>query len=330
MGGSVLAVSDAATESRSPDAGAEPQAGATDGSVGQNRDRARSFTGVGVTAAAAVVAGVLLLTRDQSISTLGTLAIAVGAVALIVTAAAVREWPWARQWTGPNGALEGLAGPMAWLAVVFAAVVILTNFVPVIVPAWSEEQVFAVAIVAFIILSVLGWGPGVRVAWPSGLRLSSMTVLGTLVGLTLVGAFLVLMLLMRSDAMVADDREWARLVEIRATLGALAFAAAGALLGILVQRQALSGELRGQEELIGQREDELNEARALLAGRELQAESLMASATAAVRLLTPDAPDGFERLDRVALAALPTRASTTAVRQARLTLLDALRAAPER
>jgi hypothetical protein len=319
-----LALSDAAVEQRSPDADAPLTGGTT--RDGHEADRRRPSTGIGVTAAAAVVAGVLLLTRDQSIATLGTLAIAVGAVALLVTAAALREWPWARQWTGPNGALDGVAGPLAWLAVVFAAVVILTNFVPVIVPGWSEEQVFAVAIVGFILLSVLGWGPGVQVAWPSGLRLSSLTVLGSLVGLVLIAVFLILMLLMRADAMVADDREWARLVEIRATLESLAFAAAGVLLGIIVQRQALSGELRGREAVIAQREEELADARARLADGELRAESLTASATAAVRLLTPDAPDGFEGLEPAALAALPTRPSATAVRQARLTLLEALRA----
>jgi hypothetical protein len=280
---------------------------------------------VGVTAGGAVISGVLLLTRDQTVSTLGSLAIGVGALALIVTAAAVREWPWARQWTGPDGALEGVAGPMAWLAVIFAAVVVLTNFVPVVVPAWSEEQVFAVAIVAFVVLSVLGWGPGVKVAWPSGLRLSSLTVLGSLVALALIGVYLVFMLLLRADAVSADDREWARLVEIRATLEALAFAAAGALLGTVVQRQALSGELRGMEAEVDARESELMDARAELSSRELEVESLHANATAALRLLTPDAPDDLERLDPDAPSVLVARPSSTAVRQARRTLLEGIK-----
>jgi hypothetical protein len=280
---------------------------------------------VGVTAGAAVIAGVLLLTRDQSVSTLGSLAIGVGALALIVTAAAVREWPFARQWTGPNGALEGVAGPMAWLAVIFAAVVVLTNFVPVVIPAWSEEQVFAVAIVAFVVLSVLGWGPGVTVAWPSGLRLSSLTVLGSLVALALIGVYLVFMLLLRADAVGADDREWARLVEIRATLEALAFAAAGALLGTVVQRQAVSGELRGMEDEIDARELELIDARAALSSRELEVDSLRANVTAALRLLTPDAPDDLEQLDANAPAVVMARPSSTAVRQARRTLLEGIK-----
>jgi len=283
------------------------------------RPQRRSFAGVGVTAGAAVVAGVLLLTRDQSVSTLGSLAIVVGALALLVTAAALRELPWARQWTGPKGALEGVAGPMAWLAVIFAAIVVLTNFVPVVVPAWSKEQVFAVAIVTFVVLSVLGWGPGVSVAWPSGLRLSTLTVLGSLVALALVGVYL---LFLRADAISAGDREWARLVEIRATLEALAFAAAGALLGTVVQRQAVSGEIRSLEDLADQRDMELADARVALAGRELEAESLRANAIATLRLLTPGAPDDLERLDPDAPAVLMARPSSTAVRQARRTLFE--------
>ncbi|MEA2651242.1 MAG: hypothetical protein QOI85_963 [Chloroflexota bacterium] len=288
------------------------------------RPRAGAFGAVGVTAGAAVVAGILLLTRDQSVATLGTLAIVAGALALVATGAAVREWPWARQWTGPDGALEGVAGPMAWLAVTFAAVVVLTHFVPVVVPAWSEEQVFAVAIVAFVVLSVLGWGPGVSVAWPTGLRLSTLTALGSLVALALVGVYLVFLILLRADAVTAGDAEWARLVEIRGTLEALAFAAAGALLGSVVQRQAVSGELGSLEDEVDQRDAELADARAALATRELEVDSMRVTVTAALRLLTPDAPDDLEQLDPSAPAVLSARPSTTAVRQARATLFEGI------
>ena len=315
-----MSVTDAAVEPRAPEA-------ATESPVRADRLGRRSFTGIGVTAGAAVVAGILLLTREQSVATLGTLAIIVGAVALVVTLAAVRELPFARQWTGPNGTLEGAAGPMAWLAVVFAAVIVLTNFVPIIVPAWSGEQVFAVAIVAFVTLSVLGWGPGVSIAWPSGLRMSTLTVLGSIVAIALIAVYLVFMVLLRADAATAEDREWARLVEIRATLEALAFAAAGALLGTIVQRQAVSGELRERDELTVLREAELGATRELLASRELEVDSLKASVGAALRLITPDAPDDIARLDPDAPSVLVARPSSTAVRQARRTLAESLRAA---
>jgi multisubunit Na+/H+ antiporter MnhC subunit len=321
-----LTVADAARDARSPEAvAAAANVSAEAGGGLQVRPRGRAFGAPGVTAGAAVVAGILLLTRDQSVSTLGTLAIVAGALALVATAAAVREWPWAPQWTGPNGALDGVAGPMAWLAVVFAAIVVLTHFVPIVVPAWSEEQVFAVAVVAFVALSVLGWGPGVSIAWPSGLRLSSLTVLGSLVALVLVGVYLVFMVLLRADAVSADDREWARLVEIRATLEALAFAAAGALLGTIVQRQAVSGELRALEEEIDQRDAELSDARAVLATRELEVDSMRSTVTAALRQLTPQAPDDLEQLDPDAPAVRLARPSSGAVHQTRRTLLEGLK-----
>ncbi|MGH2445234.1 MAG: hypothetical protein ACRDGD_04265 [Candidatus Limnocylindria bacterium] len=320
-----MTVTDAARDPRPHDADAGQVTATTERTAGRDeRPQGRAFKAAGVTAGAAVVAGGLLLTRDQSVAMLGTLAIAVGALALVATAAAVREWPIARGWTGPEGALEGVAGPMAWLAVVFAAVVVLTNFVPVVVPAWSEEQVFAVAIVSFVVLSVLGWGPGVSVAWPSAPRLSTLTVLGSLVGLAFVVVYFVFMFVMRADAVSAGDREWARLVEIRGTLEALAFAAAGALLGTLVQRQAVSRDVRNMEDEINERETELANARAALATRELEVDSMRANATAALRLLTPDAPDELERLDPDAPAVRMARPSSTAVREARRTLLDGI------
>ena len=316
-----MAISEVAAEPRPSQLEEGEGVASTEG----ERPRRRLYAGAGVTAGAAVVAGVLLLTREQSLATLSVLAIAVGALALFVAAAAAREWRFARSWTGPDGVLEPLAGPMTWLAMVFAAVVVATNFVPVIVPAWTSDQVFAVAIVAFVILSVLGWGPGVSVAWPSGLRLSSLTLVGTLVALGLVGTYLIFLALMRGDATTANDLEWARLVEIRATLEALAFAAAGALLGTVVQRQAVSGELRAQEDAIRVAESSLEDTRAVLAERELEVESLRSSVSAAVRLLTPEAPDDLDSLQPEQLSAFATRPTSTAVRQARRALLESLR-----
>lgn len=320
-----MTVTDAAREPRLPESNAGLVTGDHDRVGGRGVPaRGRSFGAAGVTAGAAVVAGILLVTQDQSVATLGVLAMIVGALALVATAAAVREWPWARRWTGPNGLLEGVAGPMAWLAVIFAAVVVLANFVPVVIPAWSKEQVFAVAIVGFVVLSVLGWGPGVSVAWPTGMRLSTLTVLGSLVGLVLVGVYLVFMFFLRADAVVADDREWARLVEIRSTLEALAFAAAGALLGTVVQRQAAAGELRNLEEVVAERELELADARSALITRDLEVDSMRANVVAALRLLTPGAPGELERLDPDAPEVRMARPSGMAVREARRTLLEGM------
>ena len=321
-----MTVTDAAQESRASDSGASQIIPTSDQRAAADaRPQGRAFRAAGVTAGAAIIAGLLLLTRDESISTVGAIGIAVGAVALIATAASLREWSFARQWTGPNGALEGVAGPLAWLAAVYAAVVVLANFIPVVVPAWSREQVFAVAIVIFVLLTVIGWGPGVNVSWPSGLRASSLTVIGSLVALGFVAIYLVFMLLLRADATTANDLEWARLIEIRATFEVLAFAAAGALLGTIVQRVATSGELRSLSGELAAREAELAEARAALATRELEVESMRATVVAALRQLTPDAPDDLERLDPDAPLVLASRPTSVSVRKARRTLVEGVR-----
>ena len=281
----------------------------------------RVVSGAGVTAGAAVVAGALLLTRDQAVPTLGVLAIIAGILALLVTAAAVREWPFARGWTGPTSFVEPMAGPMAWLAAVFAAVVVATNFLPQIVPAWQREQVFAVAIVLFAVLSVFGFGPRVSLSWPAGVRVTSLTVLGSLVAIALVATYLVFIVLMRADAASADDAAWARLLELRGTLEALAFAAAGALLGTVVQRQAVAGEAKARDEQLAALERDRDTMEHELAERDIQLEALRSAAAAAARLLTIDA-SGTSSMSE--LETVPARASAASVRRARQALTEAL------
>jgi hypothetical protein len=295
----------------------------------QPRSRANVLRGAGVTAAAALVAGVLLLTRELPIVTLGAIAVGVGFVALLITAAAARTWNWARQWTGPGGHLEPLAGPAAWLAVIFATVVVMTTYLPLIVSVWTSEQVFAASMVVFVLLTLLGWGPGVGVlrTWPSSLRLSSMAMPGSLVALTLVVGYLVFIVFMRFDAVggAIDDAEWARLIEIRSTLEVLGFAAAGVLLGSLLQRQAVSGALADRELTIADQQQEVRSERAAAAASAKQAATARQSLSKALQLLSPGAPAGLEDMDPDQLERAVARASTESVRQARRELLGGLR-----
>jgi hypothetical protein len=290
--------------------------------------RAGVLRGVGVISAAALVAGALLVTRELPIVTLGAIAVAVGFVALLVTAAAAREWGWARQWTGPRGLLEPLAGPAAWLAVIFAAVVVLTRYVPVVFPAWSSDQVFAAAMVLFVVLTLVGWGPGVGIlrSWPVSLRLNAATMPG-LIAFALVAGYLVFVVIMRGDAVngAVDDAQWARLVEIRSTLEALGFAATGALLGSLLQRQAASGSLYARERTIADRDRELAAQRATATASVRQLVAVRRSMSRTLTLLSPGAPADMTELDADDLEAMVARASTDAVKQARRELLEALR-----
>ncbi len=278
-----------------------------------SRVRVGLLRGAGVISAAALVAGALLVTRELPIVTLGAIAVAVGFVALLVTAAAAREWGWARQWTGPRGLLEPFAGPAAWLAVIFAAVVVMTTYIPVVFPAWSSDQVFAAAMVLFVVLTLVGWGPGVGVlrSWPVSLRLNAATLPGLIV-FALVAGYLVFVVAMRFDAVngAVDDAQWARLVEIRSTLEALGFAAAGALLG---------------SRTIADRDRELATQRAIATAAARQLVAARRSMSRTLTVLSPGAPADVTDLDPDDLEAVVARPSTDAVRQARRELLESLR-----
>lgn len=295
----------------------------------ETRSRTIVLRGAGVTAAAALVAGALLLTRELPIVTLGAIAVGVGVTALLITAAAARTWNWARGWTGPGGHLEPLAGPAAWLAVIFATVVVMTTYLPLIVSAWTSDQVFAAAMVVFVLLTLLGWGPGVGVlrSWPTSLRFSSMAMPGTVVALALVLGYLVFIVVMRFDAVsgAVDDTEWARLVEIRSTLEALGFAAAGALLGSMLQRQAASGALTARGRTIADQQRELATERATAAASAKRVAAAQRSLSRTLLLLSPGAPAGLADMDPDQLERIGLRASTESVKQARRELLGGLR-----
>jgi hypothetical protein len=293
------------------------------------RSRANLLRGAGVTAAAALVAGALLLTRELPIVTLGAIAVGVGFVALLITAAAARTWSWAPQWTGQGGHLEPLAGPAAWLAVIFATVVVMTTYLPLIVSAWTSDQVFAASMVVFVLLTLLGWGPGVGVlrTWPSSLRFSSLAMPGTLVALILVVGYLVFIVVMRFDAVsgAIDDAEWARLIEIRSTLEVLGFAAAGVLLGSMLQRQASSGLLSASERAIADQQQELATERAAALASAKKVAAAQRSLSKALLLLSPGAPADLAGVDPDQFDRMVARASTDSVKQARRELLGGLR-----
>jgi hypothetical protein len=293
------------------------------------RLHANVLRGAGVTAAAALVAGALLLTRELPIVTLGAIAVGVGFVALLITAAAARTWNWAPQWTGSGGHLEPLAGPAAWLAVIFATVVVMTTYLPLVVSAWTSEQVFAASMVVFVLLTLLGWGPGVGVlrSWPSSLRLNSMAMPGTLVALVLVVGYLVFIVVMRFDAVSGsvDDTQWARLIEIRSTLEVLGFAAAGLLFGSVLQRQASSGLLSASELTIADQQQELATERAAAAASAKKVAAAQRSLSKALLLLSPGAPSDMAAVDPDQFDRMVARATTDAVKQARRELLGGLR-----
>jgi hypothetical protein len=232
------------------------------------RPPANTLSGAGVTATTALVAGILILTKgalptrnhETDYSSLAWLAVTLGAVALALVLIASYEWPapqgeqpdrwnWIRKLFGANGAAARLSSPIGWIAAAVAAVVVATIALPQLSSGLKADLVFAAGLLVLTLLALLGWGPTVTRAWPTGLKLSPLTVLGSVVALALVAAYLFFLWILAGKTGAEAD-EWARLVELRATLEALAFAAAGALIGQTVARSAATGQLQEKEATI--------------------------------------------------------------------------------
>ncbi|MEA2548009.1 MAG: hypothetical protein QOE42_607 [Chloroflexota bacterium] len=76
-----------------------------------------------------------------------------------------------------------------------------------------------------------------------------LSIIATIVALVLILAYLVAVYLVWSTVKEAKEGEWLRYADLRGGLEALAFAAAGALLGTTVQRQATqAAEKKADEE----------------------------------------------------------------------------------
>jgi hypothetical protein len=150
---------------------------------------------------------------------------------------------------------------------------------------------------------------------------------GTLVALVLVVGYLVFIVVMRFDAVssTVDDTQWSRLVEIRSTLEALGFAAAGALLGSLLQRQAMSGTLSVSERTIADQQQELAFEEAAAAASAKRVAAARRSISKALQLLSPGAPADLADVDPDQFDRMVARASSESVKQARRELLGGLR-----
>jgi hypothetical protein len=304
----------------------------------QNESSNSPLSGAGVTAGAALVAGVLILIQgrlptkgsETDYSPLAWVAVALGAIALLLVLVASYEWTslqsesdrfgWLRRFFGVSGAAARLSAPVGWISAAVAAVVVATISLPQLVTGWQGGAVFASGLLALTLLAVLGWGPALTRAWPSGFRLSTLTVLGSLVALALVGAYLLLLWFLTTKT-AAEAAEWARLVELRSTLEALAFAAAGALIGQTVARTAVTGELTRQQETIAHQDGELRVAGdTILTKHNALADSL--------NLLSPPEIDVTGATDPAELESIietPVPPQQK-VRQARSRLIEGLRA----
>lgn len=161
-------------------------------------------------------------------------AIALGMVVASVIAIAGLELAWLRpDQLGLQGATVGTASALAALGLSALAVV---NVLIVPPDTSYRSLVTGVGLLVLIAAGLAAVG-SVPTRFLSGIRISSLTAVGTIIGIVVVVAYLLMLQTMVSQAPGADDTEWTRLTTLLSGLQTIAFAGLGALLGTAVQGQ---------------------------------------------------------------------------------------------
>jgi hypothetical protein len=177
------------------------------------------------------------------------IALGVGIASIVALAGLVLAWLRTDQ-IGLEGATIGTAAALAALGL--AALEVLNLM---ILPADAPYRLMATGVGLLVLIAVaLVTAAAVRTSLFDGFRLSSAAVVGAIIGIVVIGAYLLMVQTMVTQAGGADDAEWTRLMTLLTGLQTLAFAGLGALLGTAVQRQ-----------VTGSVKDELSKADAALA-----------------------------------------------------------------
>lgn len=161
-------------------------------------------------------------------------AIALGVAIASVVALGGLALAWFRtDHLGVEGATIGTAAALAALGLAALEVVNL-----MILPQDAPYRLMATGIGLLVLIAIaLATVAATRTSWLDGVRLTSTTVIGTVIGVVVIGAYLLMVQTMVTQAAGAEDAEWTRLMTLLTGLQTLAFAGLGALLGTAVQRQ---------------------------------------------------------------------------------------------
>lgn len=137
-----------------------------------------------------------------------------------------------------DGATFGTAAAAIAVALVALEVVNL-----LLIPADAAYRQAAVGIGLLLLLGVaLVSVTAMRTSSFEGFKFSSLTLVGTLIGLALVAVYLLaIQFAFGSTGPDTSDPEWIRMTSLLTGVQTLAFAAAGALLGTAIQSQVTSG-----------------------------------------------------------------------------------------
>ena len=248
--------------------------------------RQRRMTAVGKIAIALVVAWTALVAIPGALPWVATddstQAIALGIVIASVVAIVglVLAWMAADELAEP-GATVGMAAALAALGL--AAIQVVNVMV---LPEDAPYRLLVTGIGLLVLIAVaLAAVAGARTTFSDRFRLTPLAVIGLVVGIVVVVAYLAMLQTMVAGASNADDAEWARLTTLLAGMQTLVFAGLGALLGALLQGQATSAarsDLRKADDALRLLETEttdiVREIRARIAQGESETEAVLLDA----------------------------------------------------
>ncbi len=240
-------------------------------------DTKRRTAAVGRIAVALVVAWTALVAIPGAVPWAATddsaRAIAFGVAIASIVALVGLALAWLRtDQLGVEGATFGTAAAFAALGLAALEVVNL-----MILPQDAPYRLMATGVGLLVLIAVaLVTVAAVRMSFFEGSRFSSITLVGTAIGIVVVVAYLVMIQTMVNEAGSAEESEWIRLTTLMTGLQTLAFAGLGALLGTAVQGQVTSSvknELGRADAALGLFETEANDVLQEIRRRAAQAES---------------------------------------------------------
>jgi hypothetical protein len=204
-------------------------------------DRHRISAAVGRIAIALVVAWTALVAVPGALPWVATddsvRAIAFGIIVASVVALVGLALAWMRtDELADQGASIGTAAAFAALGLAALEVVNV-----MILPEAAPYRLLAIGIGLLVLIAVaLAAVATVRATFADRFRISPLTLVGVVLGIVIVLAYLLMLQTMVSGASGADDAEWSRLTTLLASMQTLVFAGLGALLGAVLQGQVTS------------------------------------------------------------------------------------------
>ena len=173
-------------------------------------------------------------------------AIAIGAAITTIIALICAAATWLDP--GQTGREAGWIGLWAALFGLGLAALQVVNILLIPEGAVQGAALGAGLLVLLLFAFLLSWRRRAVLGGDGEGKISNLPLLGSVVALVLIGGFLVLTGELFGRVSGSSAEEWIRYNDLRASIEALGFAAAGALLGTVVQRQATDREARRADE----------------------------------------------------------------------------------